>query len=186
LRKEFAQSERKASDVQDMRSVLQERLAKMLALNPTLLDFQERFDKIVTEYNKEKDKNTIEATFEALMILTADMEIAEQAHVSLGLTAEQKPIFDLLVQEDLTKNDIKQIKKASVELLRAIEERVRSVQGIFQKESTRDGLKSKIYDLLYDEQTGLPADKFDDDALDVKTNLIFSYFETRALYQTAA
>ena len=185
LRKEFAKSERKASDVQDMRSVLQERLAKMLAMNPTLLDFQERFDQIVSDYNKEKDKNMIEATFEALMILTADMEKAEQAHVSLGLTAEQKPIFDLLVQEDLTKQDIKQIKKASVELLKAIEDRIRSVQDIFQKETTRDGLKSTIYDLLYDEATGLPADKFDDDALDTKTNLIFNYFESRFAAQAA-
>lgn len=40
---------------------------------PTLNDFQERFDKIIAGYNKEKDKNTIEATFEALMRLTAEM-----------------------------------------------------------------------------------------------------------------
>ena len=32
----------------------------MLAMNPTPMDFQERFDKIVSDYNKEKDKNTIE------------------------------------------------------------------------------------------------------------------------------
>ena len=113
------------------------------------------------------------------MILTADMEKADRAHVSLGLTSEQKPVFDLLMREDLSKQDIKQIKNASVELLQAIEERIRSVQGIFQKESTRDGLRSTIYDLLYDEQTGLPADKFDDDALAVKTEQIFCYFEAQ-------
>lgn len=188
LRKEFAQSERKASDVQDLRTVLQERLAKMLAANPTLNDFQERFDKIVAEYNKEKDKNTIEATFEALMRLTADMEAEAQAHVALGLTPDQKPIFDLLVQEDLTKEEIRQIKSASVELLKAIQRKIQDVQDVFQKQSTRDGLRQEIYDLLYDEKTGLPATKYDDDALDAKTDVLFQFFENRyatSSYQAA-
>ena len=70
-------------------------------------------------------------------------------------------------------------------MFKAIEDRIRSVQDIFQKETTRDGLKNTIYDLLYDEATGLPADKFDDDALDTKTNLIFNYFETRFAAQAA-
>ncbi len=179
LRKEFAKSERKASDVQDLRSVLQERLAKMLADNPTLNDFRERFDKIVSEYNKEKDKNTIEATFEALMRLTAEMEAAAQAHVALGLTAEQKPVFDLLVRADLTKAEIRQIKSASASLLIAIRKKIEEVQDIFQKQSTRDGLRQEIYDLLYDENTGLPATKYDDDALDIKTDVLFQFFETR-------
>jgi len=187
LRTEFSKSDRKASDVQDMRSVLEVRLAKMLEMNPTLFDFQERFDQIVSDYNKEKDKNTIEATFEALMSLTVDMERAERTHVKLGLTAEQKPIFDLLIQqhEDLDKQDIENIKKTSIELLQAIENRIRFVQDLFQKEATRDALKSRIYDVLYDDNTGLPADKFDDDALDRKTNVIFNYFETRSLAHAA-
>ncbi|MCR9257689.1 MAG: type I restriction endonuclease subunit R [Alphaproteobacteria bacterium] len=179
LRREFAKSERKASDVQDLRTVLQERLAKMLAANPTLNDFQERFDKIVSEYNKEKDKNTIEATFEALMRLTAEMEAEAKAHVALGLTEDQKPIYDLLVREDLTKEEIRQIKSASVELLKAIQRKIEAVQDVFQKQATRDGLRQEIYDLLYDERTGLPASKYDDDALDAKTDALFQFFENR-------
>jgi type I restriction enzyme R subunit len=177
LRKEFAKSDRKASDVQDLRSVLQERLAKMLAKNPTLNDFQERFDKIISEYNSEKDKNTIEATFEALMRLTAEMEVETQAHVALGLTKDQKPIFDLLIQEDLSKEEIRQIKAASVELLKAIQRKIEAVQDVFVKQSTRDGLRQEIYDLLYDEKTGLPASKYDDNALEIKTDALFQFFE---------
>ncbi len=186
LRREFANSDRKASDVQDIRSVLEVRLIKMLEMNPTLFDFRDRFDRIVFDYNKEKDRNTIEATFEALMCLTVDMERAEREHVKLGLTAEQKPIFDLLTQhEDLTKQDIEKIKKTSIDLLKTIEDRIHFVQDLFQKESTRDNLKSRIYDVLYDDITGLPADKFDEEALDMKTNVIFNYFENRFLAQVA-
>ena len=187
LRTEFAKSERPASDVQDLRSLLEVRLARMLAMNPTLIDFQERFNQIVSEYNQEKDKNTIEATFEALMRLTVDMDRADRAHVMLGLTAEQKPIFDLLIQqhEDLDKYDIEKIKKTSIELLRAIENRIRFVQDLFQKEATRDALKSRIYDVLYADKTGLPADKFDDAAVEMKTKLIFDHFEAKCRAQAA-
>jgi type I restriction enzyme R subunit len=179
LRREFAKSERKASDVQDLRTVLQERLAKMLAANPTLNDFQERFDKIVAGYNKEKDKNTIEATFEALMRLTAEMEAEAKAHVTMGLTPDQKPVFDLLVRDNLTKEEIRQIKAASVGLLKAIKAKIEEVQDVFQKQSTRDGLKQDIYDFLYDEKTGLPPSKYEDAVLEEKTDVLFQFFENR-------
>lgn len=176
LRREFAKSERKASDVQDLRTVLERRLALMLAANPTLQDFQVRFDQIIRDYNKEKDKNTIEATFEALMIIAANLEEEAQSHVALGLTQEQKPIFDLLIREDLSKEEIKQIKAVSVEVLKAIQLRMMEVQDLFEKQSTRDDLRQQIYDLLYDDKTGLPVSKYDETDLDEKTDVLFQHF----------
>lgn len=126
---------------------------------------------------KEKDKNTIEATFEALMRLAADMEAEAQSHVALGLTAEQKPIFDLLFRDDLTREENKQIKAASATILEAIRQRMEQVQGVFQKQATRDGLRQVIYDLLYDERTGLPSSKYDDDDLDKRADEVFQFFE---------
>ena len=38
---------------------IEKRLSRMLAENPLRTDFQERYDEIVADYNKEKDKNTI-------------------------------------------------------------------------------------------------------------------------------
>ncbi|MDH0611949.1 MULTISPECIES: type I restriction endonuclease subunit R [unclassified Agrobacterium] len=176
LRREFAKSERKASDVQDLRTVLEERLAKMLAANPTLQNFQERFDQIIAGYNHEKDKNTIEATFEALMRMGAELEGEALSHVALGLTQEQKPVFDLLMREDLTKEEIRQIKAVSVEVLKAIQRRMEEVQDLFEKQSTRDDLRQQIYDLLYDDRTGLPAAKYDEGDLDEKTDVLFQHF----------
>ena len=179
LRREFAKSDKKATDTQDLREVIQSRLAKMLGANPTLANFEDRFDKIIKDYNKEKDKNTIEATFEALMRLAAEMEAETLAHVALGLSAEQKPIFDLLFREDLSKEEIRQIKSTSLALLTALEKRMEQVHDIFGKQSTRAALRQDIYDLLYDEKTGLPASKYDEDELDTRTDGIFSFFEKR-------
>lgn len=179
LRKEFAKSDKKASDTQDLREAIRIRLAKMLAANPTLTDFEDRFDKIIKDYNKEKDKNTIEATFEALIRLAAEMEVDAQSHVAMGLTVDQKPIFDLLFRNDLSKDEIKQIKSTSIAVLRVLKQRMEQVHDIFQKQATRAALRQDIYDLLYDEHTGLPASKYDEDELDARTDGIFSFFEKR-------
>ena len=50
----------------------------------------------------EKDKSTIEATFEALMRLTAEMSAESKRYVKEGLdNEEQLAVFDMLLKPDL-------------------------------------------------------------------------------------
>jgi len=183
LRKEFAKSESKRSDVQDMKTVVENRLRKMLMQNPLRVDFQERFNEIVRDYNKEKDKNTIEATFEALMKLSAEMSEEQQRHFKEGLDSEEQlAVFDMLLKPDLSKAEIKKIKSVAVSVLREIEAQMRDVQDVFAKVSTRDRLKQSIYDHLYDDRTGLPVDSYSEDDLVQKTDLLFQFVEHRAAY----
>ncbi len=181
LRKEFAKSEKKHTDVQDMKTVIENRLRKMLEQNPLRTDFQERFDEIVRDYNKEKDKNTIEATFEALMRLTAEMSEEEKRHVKEGLdTEEQLAVFDMLLKPDLSKPEIKKIKSVAVSLLKELEKQMREVQDIFSKTATRDRFRQSIYDFLYDDKTGLPVEQYTEDDLAYKTDRLFQFFEQQA------
>lgn len=181
LRKEFEKSETKRSDVQDVKSVIEKRLKKMLEENPLRTDFRERFDEIIREYNKEKDKNTIEATFEALMRLTAEMGEEEHRHVKEGLEDEQQlAVYDLLLKPDLSKADIKKIKSVAVSLLQKLEKQILEVQDIFAKDSTRDGFRQLIYDYLYDDNTGLPISAYNEDDLHTKTETLFQFFERRS------
>jgi type I restriction enzyme R subunit len=177
LRREFSKSEQKHTDVQDMKTVIEKRLRKMLEQNPLRTDFQERFDEIVRDYNKEKDKNTIEATFEALMRLTAEMSEEEKRHVKEGLdTEEQLAVFDMLLKPELSKPEIKKIKSVAVSLLKELEQQMREVQGIFEKRATRDRFRQSIYDYLYDDGTGLPAESYSETDLAAKTDMIFDHF----------
>ncbi|RBI76146.1 type I restriction endonuclease subunit R [Roseovarius sp. TE539] len=177
LRKEFQKSETKNSDVQDVKTAIEDRLRKMLAENPTRTDFQERFEEIVREYNQEKDKNTIEATFEALMRLSAEMSAESKRYVKEGLdNEEQLAVFDLLLKPDLSKADIKKIKSVAVSLLQKLEKQMREVQDIFGKTSTRDRFRQTIYDYLYDDRTGLPVESYSENDLAAKTDLIFDFF----------
>ena len=180
LRKEFEKSPQKKTDVQNLKDSIEKRLRKMLMENPLRTDFQERFDEIVRDYNKEKDKNTIEATFEALMRLTAEMQEEELEYVAEGFdTQEQKTIYDMLRKPELSKGDIRKIKAVSVDLLKLIQSRMEDVQGIFAKQSTSDGFRQSIYDFLYDEKTGLPADSYTPEDVDLMTESVFSFVQVR-------
>lgn len=180
LRKEFARSEQPNSDIQDIKAAVEKRLQKMLMENPLRTDFQERFDEIVRDYNKEKDKNTIEATFEALMRLTSEMAKEEQRHVKLGLTESELPIYDMLLKPDLSKSDIRKIKSVTVELLQAIRSRMEETQDLFAKEGTRASFRQGIYDHLYDEETGLPSEGYTPEDIEDATDSIFAFYASRA------
>ena len=43
----------------------------MLAQNPLRINSQQRYENLIAEYNREKDRLTIEKTFEALLKLVA-------------------------------------------------------------------------------------------------------------------
>ena len=176
LRKEFEKSPQKNTDVQDLKTVIEQRLRRMLMENPLRTDFQERFDEIVRDYNKEKDKNTIEATFEALMRLTTEMQEEELEFVAEGFeNQEQKTIYDMLRKPDLSKADIRKIKAVSVDLLKLIQARMEEVQGVFAKQSTSDGFRQSIYDFLWDDKTGLPANAYSSDDINLMSESIFSF-----------
>ena len=46
---------------------VEKRLAALLAQNPTRTNFQARYEEIVADYNKEKDRVAIETTFASLI-----------------------------------------------------------------------------------------------------------------------
>ncbi len=179
LRKEFAKRPNKNTDVQNLKEAMEQRLARLIMENPLHSDFQERFNEIIADYNKEKDRKTIEATFEALTRLMADMEEAEREHTREGLSKPEKAIFDILRKPDLEQKDIRKIKSVATELLQSIKSQMEATQDLFAKEATRDGLRQKIYDALYDEATGLPIDFYPEEELDGLTDSIFAYVQSR-------
>ena len=71
LRKEFERSAAKRSTVQALKQVVEARLSRLLARNPLRTDLQRHYEEIVENYNREKDRVTIENTFAALLKFAA-------------------------------------------------------------------------------------------------------------------
>ena len=156
LRKEFADSPTKNTLVQNLKIAIEKRLAVMVAQNPLRTNFQEHYEKLVGEYNKEKDRVTIEQTFEALLQLFADLDEEQKRAVREGLDEETLALFDLLKKENLTPNEIKRIKEVAIDLHAKLNAEIERIRDWENKHATRDAMKQTIYDFLYRDETGLP------------------------------
>lgn len=174
LRLEFAKSPAKHTAVQGLKDVIEKRLNILLMQNPLRTDFQAHYDKLVDEYNLEKDRLTIEKTFEALLKLVDDLSAEERRAMEEGLDEETLALFDLL-SKPLTRGDRTKIKKVASELLETLKAERLRVENWREKESTRDAVKQKIFDFLYDDSTGLPVDDYSEDDIKALTESIFRH-----------
>ena len=131
-----------------------------MMLNPLRTDYQEHYERLVKEYNQEKDRVVIEKTFEALLKLNDELSHEEKRAIREGLDEESLALFDLLNKSNLQPNEIAKIKQVATTLLVTLKgERLR-IANWQQKESTRDAVKQQIFDFLYDERTGLPVEQY--------------------------
>ena len=174
LRKEFERSPAKNSTVASLKEMVEKKLLRLMMQNPTRTDFQKHYEQIVSDYNSEKDRVTIEATFDALLKLVEDLTEEEQRAVKEGLSEESLALFDLLLKPDLTKADIDKIKKVAESLFKSLNDELQRIQNFSAKQSTRDEIKVKIRDFLWDERTGLPT-SFEPDEVEEKAELVFQH-----------
>ncbi|MOA17765.1 hypothetical protein D3C78_1380330 [compost metagenome] len=75
----------------------------------------------------------------------------------------------------LSKAETARIKKVATELLLTLKAERLKVENWREKESTRDAVKQKIFDFLYDERTGLPVDDYTEDEIKVLAENVFRH-----------
>ena len=183
LRKEFERSPSKKTATLTLKEMLESRLQKMLALNPKRADFQKHYEDIVAAYNSEKDRATIERTFEELLKLAESLSGEEKRAVREGLDEKSLALFDLLQKPDLSKADIARIKKVAVGLYQTLTDEIARIQDFASKQATRDEIKVCIKDYLWDEKTGLP-ESFAPEEIDEKTDAVFAHLLTSVRHHT--
>lgn len=175
LRREFESSPRKNTIVQTLRQVVDARIQRLLIQNPLRTDFQQHFEEIVAEYNREKDRVTIEQTFAALLKLVQSLGDEESRAVREGLDEESLAIFDLLKRPDLSAAEIKRLKGVAVDLLTGIKEQIKAIDRWREKETTRDAVLAFIRDHLWSGDSGLPEDLFNEDDVAEKADAVFQH-----------
>ncbi|MBT8464137.1 MAG: type I restriction endonuclease subunit R [Deltaproteobacteria bacterium] len=175
LKAEFERAPAKKTTVQNLRQAIETRVRRLLEQNPLRTDFQRHYEEIVADYNKEKDRLTIEQTFEALMRFVE--ELNEEAHRSIreGLDEETLAIYDLLRKSELSKNDIQRTKRVAVQLLATLKAEKLRVDQWREKEATRDAVRQAIHDFLYSDDTGLPVDSYTKEDVIDRTEEVFRH-----------
>ena len=175
LRKEFESSPRQRTTVQSLKDAIERRVSRLLLQNPLRTDFQQHYEGIVSEYNREKDRVTIEKTFEALIKFVEALSEEETRAVREGLTEESLAIFDLLKKDVLNSEDVKRIKLIAVELLEKLKAEKLRVDNWREKETTRDAVRVAIKDYLWDETIGLPVNSYAEEEVEEKSNDVFAH-----------
>ena len=151
LKEEFAKKgKRKRSTVQDIADLLEQRLAKLIERNPLRMDFYKKYQEIIADYNREKDRTTIEETFRRLMELNAELDDEQKAAVAEGLVDEEQYLFELLQRDDLSKADRERLKQGSRQLLTALKEIIEPMHDWWEKEQTRAEVEVEILDKIFE------------------------------------
>jgi type I restriction enzyme R subunit len=150
LRDEFAKKvRRKATAVQDIRDIVEQKLAEMLARNPTRMDYQRKYEEIIAEYNREKDRTTIEETFRRLIELVNSLDEEQKRATREGLREDELALFDLLQKDGLDKTARERVKQASRELLASIKARLAELDRFWEKEQTKADVEVFILDEVF-------------------------------------
>jgi len=112
LKKKFAKS-RKRIEAEKLRGSINSKLKKMIRLNRTRLDYLERFQQMIDEYNA--GSINVDELFNRLVTFAQELTAEEKRGIAEQLSEEQLAVFDLLTKPDmkLTKTEVQQVKKVA-------------------------------------------------------------------------
>lgn len=119
LRKFFKKAHKRA-EIERLRAAITAKLQAMLAQNRTRMDFLEKFQALIDEYNA--GSANVEAIFEELLKFAKKLNEEEQRHVREQMTEEELAIFDILTKPrvDITAKEEKQVKKVAKDMLQTL------------------------------------------------------------------
>ena len=181
LRREFANVKKKNLLMKDLEELIQQKLDRLLFNNPDRINYYERYQQIITDYNSEQDRAAIEKTFMELMDLASSLDEEEQRYVHEGFeNDEELSLYDMLFRDDLSKSDIKKIKEVAVSLLKKIKAKIAELDHWTDKQETKADVDNLIRDTLWEE---LP-ECYDEISISEYRQRIYEYVYIR--YRVAA
>jgi type I restriction enzyme R subunit len=146
LRKEFAK-ERRRMEIEKLRGAINSALEKMVRLNKTRMDFLEKFQRMIEEYNQ--GAVNLEEFFERLLKFVRELQEEDKRGVSEGLSEEELAVIDLITKPEmkLTKKEEGQVKRVARELLETLK-REKLVLDWRKTQSTRAAVRVTVEDKL--------------------------------------
>lgn len=173
VRRLFEKSPHKKTDVQTLKQVIEEKLQHMIQQNPLRIDFYDRYQAIIDDYNSGKDSVTVQRTFEELFRMVQQMSEEEQRVKKEGLTEEQAAVFDLLLKPHLSSVERKKVKEVAVDLLTELKKEPLKVENWSDKTATSAAVRNVINMFLYQH---LP-ETYSEKDIDNKVGSLYDHFK---------
>ena len=119
--RERYRTQHKHIEAQRLRGAIDRQLSEMVRLNRTRMNYQERFEQIIAEYNAARD---VDVWFEQLIAFTEELNEEEQRTIAEQLSEEELAVFDLLTRPalELTEAERDKVKAISKQLLETLKE----------------------------------------------------------------
>lgn len=172
LRAAFAKSTQKNAVVFDLQAAIQQKLDKMVQQNPIRLEFYEKYQKIIEEYNKGKDIQAVQKAFDDLSdFIKNELTPETERAMREGLNEETLAIFDLLKKPELTQEEEAKVKDVAKQTLAALKAEKLKIDR--WRESTQVTAQVKI--LIDHNLKWLPPEPYPDEEVDIKSLLVYQH-----------
>lgn len=142
----FEKLQNKNIQIEALKEELEDKIKEMMKKNKQRAQFMERLMSLLHEYNS--GAADIDTLFDNLVYLARELTNEEQRAVKENLSEEELAIFDLLMKDNLNPDEVEKVKKVAKDLLEKLK-REKLVLDWREKESTRAGVKTVIFDHLY-------------------------------------
>ena len=170
--------------VQSLKDKVEAKLNQMMRDNPFRVDYYERYQQIIEEYNTGKGYAAIKAIFDKLVDFYGDLSEEAKRAIREELTDEELAVFDMLGKDkkisDKEKAELKDIAK---ELLERLKEKEFKIIHWADKEQTASAVKVVIKNYLFDK---LPFPAYEEADIEVRTEVLFEFFKGRYAVGMAA
>jgi len=151
------------------------------------MDFYKKYQEIIADYNREKDRVTIEETFTRLMDFAAGLDAEQKRAAEEGLSQDEYALFQMLFKANISKADRERLKLASRDLLSALIAHLRPMPNWTKNTQTQADVKMFILDNLY---ASLPRPPFSEEETESVAARIYDFVWQRssagALFTPAA
>ena len=161
----------KRTEAEKLRAIINRKLAEMLRENKFRIDFQERLEQIVEDYNT--GSSNVEDYFRQLTEMFKDLEEEDKRYIREGLSREELALFDILTRPEpkLARKEEQQVKVAARELLEKLKEQ-KLVLDWRKKTRSKADVQLTIEDMLY---AKLPEPPYTKNLKQEKANLVYQH-----------
>jgi type I restriction enzyme R subunit len=170
LAKRFKDSKHKNTDLEILKAAIRAQLEKLVRLNRTRADFQEKFEELIESYNA--GSRNIEELFTELVKLSQNLSVEQTRHVRENMTEEELVIFDILTRPapELSPEERAEVKKVASQLLARLKQLL--VLDWRKRQTARARVEDAIKDAL---DTGLPR-VYSPELYQHKCSAVFEHF----------
>ncbi len=163
--------------VKTLKERVEQKVETLLNNNPLRIDYYERYQKIIEEYNRGKEYKSVKDVFDQLIRLFKDLSEEEKRAGKEELTEDELTVFDML-NKGKKVNDKERaiVKTAASKLLERLKANEFKIDQWAEKIQTAAAVKKAINDYLFSK---LPYPTYEDGDIAVKTELLYDYFKGR-------